>query len=176
MFGRRRTGRARRRPLAASIEVNNPGVGKIDIGKLEEAGKQMEAAAMARCQARLTPAALQALLPAAVGSLPAHRSRKRKRWATMGVRPRQPTERRQAIPAPDHRHAGTWRACRARRGNGDRAEPRGCRRLRAHRAPSTAQMQIEEWDTQGFERQLRPRWSRAASWSRPRAMPDRSTS
>ncbi len=50
-----------------SVEVNIPGMGKIDNASLEQAGKQMEAAA----NGNVTPidtAKLQALLPAALGA------------------------------------------------------------------------------------------------------------
>jgi len=49
-----------------SVEVNIPGMGKVDTSKIEEAGKQMEAAA----NGNVTPvdtAKLQALLPASLG-------------------------------------------------------------------------------------------------------------
>ncbi|MBX9643809.1 MAG: hypothetical protein K2W91_06885, partial [Novosphingobium sp.] len=50
-----------------SVEVNIPGVGKVDTGNLEQMGKQMEAVA----NGEVTPidtAKLQALLPASLGA------------------------------------------------------------------------------------------------------------
>ncbi len=57
----------------ASGTVNIPGVGSVDMGKLEAATKQMEAAAAggaagAAAGAAVAPSAMQALLPAAIGS------------------------------------------------------------------------------------------------------------
>ena len=49
-----------------SVEVNIPGVGKINTSKIEQAGKQMEAAANGQITT-VQPAQLQALLPAALG-------------------------------------------------------------------------------------------------------------
>lgn len=49
------------------VEVNIPGVGKIDSGKIEEAAKQMEAVASGSAKA-VDPAKLQAVLPAALGA------------------------------------------------------------------------------------------------------------
>ena len=49
-----------------SGKLTVPGVGSIDAGKLEAAGKQMEAAANGAQQA-VAPSAMQALLPASIG-------------------------------------------------------------------------------------------------------------
>ncbi len=53
-------------PADVSGTVTLPGVGSVDVGKLEEAGKQMEAAAKGD-QVAVNPAALQAMLPAKLG-------------------------------------------------------------------------------------------------------------
>ena len=49
-----------------SVELNIPGVGKVDTSKIEQAGKQMEAAANGQITTA-QPAQLQALLPATLG-------------------------------------------------------------------------------------------------------------
>ena len=51
-----------------SVEVNVPGVGKIESGKMEEAAKSLEALASGQPAKPVDMAALQGLLPAAVGS------------------------------------------------------------------------------------------------------------
>jgi Yip1 domain len=53
----------------SDVEVNIPGLGKIEGGKLEEAGKQLEAASKGEVKP-VDIAALQALLPASVGGMP----------------------------------------------------------------------------------------------------------
>lgn len=53
----------------SDVEVNIPGLGKIESDKLEEAGKQLEAASKGDARP-VDTAALQALLPASVGGLP----------------------------------------------------------------------------------------------------------
>lgn len=50
-----------------SVEVNIPGVGKVDTGNLEQMGKQMEAAANGEVPP-IDTAKLQALLPASLGA------------------------------------------------------------------------------------------------------------
>jgi hypothetical protein len=50
-----------------TVEMNIPGMGKIDTAKIEQASKQLEAAASGNVKA-VDPAQLQALLPAALGS------------------------------------------------------------------------------------------------------------
>ena len=70
MFG----GGASYAPAAGEISgtVNVPGMGEVDLGKLEQASKQMEQAAKqmekGAATAAVAPTALQALLPAAIGS------------------------------------------------------------------------------------------------------------
>lgn len=53
----------------SKVEVNIPGLGKIESDKLEEAGKQLEAASKGELKA-VDTAALQALLPASLAGLP----------------------------------------------------------------------------------------------------------
>jgi hypothetical protein len=50
-----------------SGNLNIPGVGSVDMGKLEAATKQMEAAANGSPAAAIAPTALQGLLPTAIG-------------------------------------------------------------------------------------------------------------
>ncbi len=54
-------------PGELSGELKIPGVGSVDMGKLEAATKQMEAAANGTPGAAIAPSAMQALLPTAVG-------------------------------------------------------------------------------------------------------------
>ena len=53
----------------SKVEVNIPGIGKIESDKLEAAGKQLEAAGKGQVKP-VDTAALQALLPASVGGMP----------------------------------------------------------------------------------------------------------
>lgn len=53
----------------SDVEVNIPGIGKIESDKLAEAGKTLEAASKGEIKA-VDTAALQALLPASVGGMP----------------------------------------------------------------------------------------------------------
>lgn len=53
----------------SDVEVNIPGLGKIEAGKIEEAGKQLEAASQGKARA-VDTAALQALLPASIAGMP----------------------------------------------------------------------------------------------------------
>jgi hypothetical protein len=53
----------------SDVEVNIPGLGKIEGNKLEEAGKALEAASKGEVKP-VDTAALQALLPASVGGMP----------------------------------------------------------------------------------------------------------
>ncbi len=52
----------------SDVEVNIPGLGKIESDKLEQAGKQLEAASKGEAKP-IDSAALQALLPASVGGM-----------------------------------------------------------------------------------------------------------
>ncbi|MFN3516223.1 MAG: Yip1 family protein [Novosphingobium sp.] len=51
-----------------TVEVNVPGVGTIDTGKMEKAAKQLEGMANGEAPKPVDMAALQALLPASIGS------------------------------------------------------------------------------------------------------------
>jgi Yip1 domain len=53
-----------------SGELSVPGVGKLDLGKLEGAAKSLEESANATPKAAIPAATLQALMPAALGNLP----------------------------------------------------------------------------------------------------------
>lgn len=52
----------------ASVEINLPGGGKIDTGKVEEASKQLEGLANGETPKPIDVAQLQALLPASIGA------------------------------------------------------------------------------------------------------------
>lgn len=68
LFGAGAAGLAAAGSSGDSVEVNIPGVGKIDTAKMEEATKQLEGMASGQPPKTVEMAALQALLPASIGA------------------------------------------------------------------------------------------------------------